>query len=56
MDQLTHVIIVILPLIPILFWLWMFWICPTMRTYLNVLFLLHEEVTQRLTGGWSLFS
>ncbi len=25
MDQLTHVILVILPLVPFLFWLWMFW-------------------------------
>ena len=25
MDQLTHVIIVCLPLVPLPFWLWMFW-------------------------------
>ena len=25
MDQLTHVLIVILPLTLLLFWLWMFW-------------------------------
>ena len=25
MDQLTHLIIIILPLVPLRFWLWMFW-------------------------------
>jgi ABC-type multidrug transport system permease subunit len=25
MDQLTHVILVLLPLVALLFWLWMFW-------------------------------